>query len=261
MPIRSGFFNSINGDRKYDARWFAEYFASFIGNGVFPNPSTNLQVIESTNMQTVVKSGKGWINGYYVTNDSDYILQHDIADGVLKRIDRIVMRLNYLTREIEIVVKKGTFASIPVAPTLQRDSDAFELALADVFIGNGTTQITQANITDQRLNNEVCGIVQGVVKQVDTTTVFNQFQSWFYRKTQDYEAAFVAWLEEFNDVLDEETAINLLNLININKANLESHRTAPMPHQFRDDVTGQVYNYGFKAVNGIVTMIYEEVVD
>lgn len=196
MTIQSGFFNSVNGDRRYDAPWFAEYFATFIGNGVFPNPSTGLQVVEGTNMQTIVKPGKGWINGYYVVNDSDYVLQHDIADGVLKRMDRIVLRLNYLTRQIEIVVKKGTFASTPVAPPLQRDTDAYELVLADVFIGNGITQITQINITDQRLNTALCGIVHGTVSQVDTTTIFNQYQSWINQQKAIYELDLVNWTDE-----------------------------------------------------------------
>ncbi|BDH62302.1 hypothetical protein MTP04_24320 [Lysinibacillus sp. PLM2] len=225
MPIKSGFFNSVNGDRRYDARWFAEYFASFIGNGVFPNPSTNLQVVEGTGMQTIVKIGKGWINGYYVVNDSDYILQHDIADGVLKRIDRIVMRLNYPTREIEIAIKKGEYSSNPVAPTLQRDADAYELALADVLINNGATTITQANITDLRLNTDLCGIVHGTVDQVDTTTLYNQYLSWFNQFTQnestDFEqwraleqTEFDNWFQSVKDILNTNVAMDLQNQIN-----------------------------------------------
>lgn len=226
MAIRSGFFNSVNGDRKYDAAWFAQFFASFIGNGVFPNPSNQLQVGENTNMTTTVKPGKGWINGYFIVIDSDYVLQHDNADGVLKRIDRIVMRLDFLTREIEVVVKKGVFASTPVAPALQRDTDAHELALADVLIANGATQITQVNITDQRLNSEVCGIVHGVVDQVDTTTIFNQYLSWFeqFKTTEQTQmdlwqaqeqADFETWFASIQDVLDGNVALNLQNQINL----------------------------------------------
>lgn len=231
MPVKSGFFNSVSGDRKYNAAFFAEYFASFIGNGVFPNPSTNLQVVEGTNMQTVVKPGKGWTNGYYVNNDSDYILQHEVADGVLKRIDRVVMRLNYLTRQIEIAIKKGTYASTPVAPTLQRDTDSYELALADVLINNGATAITQANITDQRLNNDLCGIVHGTVEQVDTTTLFNQYQSWFQQYTADKEieidnwqvqeqAEFDTWFATIKDTLSGDVAGNLQAQITTTNNNL-----------------------------------------
>lgn len=234
MAIKSGFFSSINGDRKYDARFFAEYFASFIGNGVFPNPSTGLQVVEGENMTTVVKPGKGWINGYYINNDSDYVLQHDIADGVLKRIDRIVMRLNHLTRQIELAVKKGTPSSNPVAPSLQRDTDAYELALADVFINNGATQITQTNITDLRLNTELCGIVHGTVNQVDTTTIFNQYMAWFQQVTssteqeladweQQMKQDFLDWFQTIQDILDGDVVANLASRITTLEQEFMSH--------------------------------------
>ena len=220
MAIQSGFFNSINGDRRYDAKWFAQYFATFIGNGVFPQPSSGLQVMADTQMRTIVKAGKGWINGYFIINDSDYILTHDRADGVLKRIDRVVMRLDHQDRLINILIKKGAFASQPVAPSLQRDGDAYELALADVLINNGATQITQAHITDQRLNKALCGIVHGLVEQVDTTTIFNQYQAWLeeykginaaeWEAWQNQEKAdFEAWLDSIKDLLDDNVAAKL----------------------------------------------------
>lgn len=202
MAIRSGFFNSVNGDRKYKADFFAEYFASFIANGVFPNPSTGLQVLANQNMTVAIKPGKAWINGYFFVNDSDYILTIDNADGVLNRIDRIVLQLNYLNREIVPVIKKGTFASSPVAPSLQRDADAYEIALADVYVGKGVLSISQANITDLRLNTELCGIVKGTIDQIDTTDLFAQ-----------YDDAFQSWFETVRDILNENVAANLANKI------------------------------------------------
>ena len=251
MAIRSGFFNSVNGDRKYDARRFAEYFATFISNGVFPNPSTNLQVMANNDMTVTVKVGKAWINGYILINDDDYILQLEPADGVLNRIDRIVARYDVVDREIRLEIKKGTFASTPVAPALQRDADAYELALADIYVAAGTVSITQANITDLRLNTDLCGIVHGTVEQVDTTTLFNQYLSWLQEKKNQYdqdmlawtaqkksefeswaeaqeqgfetwraqeEQSFYGWFEHLQDILDENVAGNLLNLINANSA-------------------------------------------
>ena len=114
----SSFFNaklSDDGtpDRVYTAENYASYFSSFIGNGVFPNPSTNLQVCSNEDMFIKVSPGKAWINGYMYYNDSDLILKIDPADGVLKRIDRIVLRLDFLNREITSIVKKGVFGSSP----------------------------------------------------------------------------------------------------------------------------------------------------
>lgn len=224
MAIRSGFFNSINGDRRYDARRFAEYFASFIGNGIFPNPSTNLQVVSNGDMTVTVKAGKAWIDGYILINDDDYILKIDVADGVLSRIDRVVLRYDVADREIRIEVKKGTFASSPVAPTLQRDADAYELAIADIKVNKGAVSITQNNITDLRLNNELCGIVHGTVDQVDTTTLFNQYQDWINQKKNEFDSdlvdytdikkeEFEAWVKSIQDILNENIAASLLEMI------------------------------------------------
>ena len=213
MAIRSGFFNSVNGDRKYSASHFAEYFASFISNGVFPNPSTNLQVMANNDMTVTVQAGKAWINGHILINDDDYVLEIELADGVLNRIDRVVARYDTVDREIRLEVKKGTFASSPVAPELQRDADAYELALADIYVAKGAVSITQANITDLRFNTELCGIVKGTVDQIDTTDLFAQ-----------YQAAFNDWFQELKDVLDDNTAANLLNLINQLDDDLASHK-------------------------------------
>ncbi|NOW86783.1 hypothetical protein B0H39_004664 [Clostridium beijerinckii] len=193
MAEKSGFFNSVNGDRKYKADFFAEYFASFIGNGVFPNPSNALQVIASTNMNIIVKAGKAWINGYYYNNDTDLTLTLDTADGVLNRIDKIVLQFNTLSRTISVKVKKGTFASAAVAPALQRDANSYELALADVYITKGSINVLQSNITDIRLDSGRCGIVHGTVDQVDTTTLFNQYQSWLNDKKTTYDTDFTNW--------------------------------------------------------------------
>lgn len=236
MAIRSGFFNSVAGDRKYDAGRFAEYFNSFIGNGVFPNPSNGLQVISNDDMTVTVKAGKCWINGYIIINDDDYILSIDPADGVLNRIDRIVARYDVADRDIQIEVKKGTFASSPVAPDLQRDADAYELGIADIAVNKGLVSIAQAEITDLRLSSEYCGIVHGVVEQLDAQVLFEDYQSWITQKKDEYNTdlidytnikhgeidviiadfqnEFNVWFDTIQDILDENVAGNLLSMIN-----------------------------------------------
>ncbi|MFD4491648.1 hypothetical protein [Lysinibacillus fusiformis] len=249
MAITSGFHNSINGDRKYGSDFFALFFGTLIANGVFPNPSTGLQVTANSNMTTSVKAGKGWINGYFIVNDGDYVLKHDNADGLLKRIDRVVMKLNHIKREIEVLIKKGTFASSPVAPTLQRDADAYELALADVLINNGVTQITQANITDQRLNSALCGIVHGTVNQVDTTTIFNQYQAWFAQTTQNVaidleiwkqhtKDDFDTWFDSIKGILDGDVAGNLAAHIAQLEVDFSNHDKDVIRHNNYGRATG-----------------------
>ncbi|MCM3316712.1 hypothetical protein M3603_08475 [Rummeliibacillus stabekisii] len=237
MAVTSSFFGSINGDRRYKPADFAAFFADFIGNGVYAKPSSGLQAFEKSNMTITVKPGTGFINGYRVNNDSDYDITLATADGVLKRIDRIVLQWDNVKRTINIVVKKGAFASNPVAPSLERTPDYYELALADVLVSPGVTRITQANITDQRLNNALCGIVTGLINQVDTTTLFNQYQSWFNSFSVDKAQAFTDWMATLEDILDENTAGNLLNLINRHIA--EDATTANKGHvQLIDDING-----------------------
>lgn len=217
---KSGFFNSSGGDRTYAADFFAEYFASFIGNGVFPNPSTACQIIASGDMTVAVSAGQAWINGYYYNNTDNLILDLDIADGVLNRIDRIVLQYSTINRTIAAKIKKGAFASSPAAPALQRDADAYELGLADIYIVNGAVSISQANITDLRLNSAYCGIVHGVVDQVDTTTLFNQYQAWFEETKEKGEADFDAFLADLEGTLSGDIAGNLLVKINDNAADI-----------------------------------------
>lgn len=221
MAEYSGIFPSINGDRKYFTSFFAEYFADFISNGIYPNPSTMCQVIANNDMTITVKPGNGYINGFKYKNTNDLIKSLDIADGILKRIDRVVLRYTVLDREIKAYIKRGTFASSPVAPALQRDADMWELGVADIYIANGAVGISQANITDLRLNNEFCGIVHGVIDQVDTTAIFNQFQAW-YLETVDgattdiammlsaFQSGFNTWFAGVQDTLSGDVAGNLL---------------------------------------------------
>jgi hypothetical protein len=213
---KSSFFNAVldqsgNPDRIYLAEDFAQFFSTFIGNGVFPNPSTQCQVVAIDNNMTIrIKSGFGWINGYMYQNTGDYIFDLDPADGVLDRVDRVVLRLDFLERKIRRAVKKGDYASNAVPKTLQRDADAYEIALADVYVNKGIISITQANITDLRLNKDLCGIVHGTVDQADTTAIFNQFQSWYTQTKANYDNDMATWTQAKKDAFDNWYTTNTM---------------------------------------------------
>ncbi len=213
---KSSFFNSVNGDRKYDTKDWANYFNKFITNGVFPSPSSNLQVVTGDGMNVIVKAGPAWINGYCYENTSDLTLAIEAADGVLNRIDRVVIRLDTIGRQITAAVKKGTFASSPVAPTLQRDADAYELGIADISIAKGTVSISQVNISDLRLNNSLCGVVNSLI-QVDTESLFIEYEAGMKQKTDDFTADFLTWFQTIQNTLSDDVTGNLLNLINTHK--------------------------------------------
>ncbi len=221
---KSFVFNSINGDRRYKAEDFRDYFASFIGNGVFPNPATNLQVVATDGMDVKVRSGKAWINGAIYYNTDELILSLDHADSVLSRIDSIVLRFDNLERNITCKVKKGTFASNPIAQQLQKDEDAYELCIANILVQNGAISIAQSKITDTRLNSELCGIVTQAVNTIDTTELYRKLeayidelgqdvQGWIDKATVEWEREFISWFNTIKDILDGDIAGSLANRI------------------------------------------------
>ena len=205
---RSSFFNAmLNGttyDRVYKAEDFARYFSSFIGNGVYASPISNLQVLSVDNdMNIRVQPGRAWINGYFYENTDELIFTVGPADGVLHRIDRVVVRWDLVNREIITAIKRGTPGSVPTAPTLERTDEIYELALADIRINAGAIRINQSDITDQRYVTNLCGIVAGVVSQIDTTGLFSQF-----------EDEFTSWFNGIKGQLGADVAGSLQNQIN-----------------------------------------------
>ena len=190
MAVTYGFFDSISGDRTYNADQISEYFLKLISNGVFATPSTAMQVLATTGLNVKVSAGWGFINCKWIKNDNDFALQLDAADTSFARIDRVVLHLDTTSthRYITIEVKKGTPAATPAPPALIRESGVYELSLAQIAIAANATSITQANITDERADTSVCGYVTGLIDQIDTTNLFAQFT-----------AAFDTWFDEIKD--------------------------------------------------------------
>lgn len=156
-------------------------------SGVFAAQNNAAVTAVQNSMAVTVFDGTGWIrnadgDGVVWWNDTEKVsgskLQLAIAaaDGVLNRIDRIIVEwktTNYVEKP-EIKVLKGTAASSPTAPPLTNNSTVRQLSLAQVKISAGTTEITPAIITDERLDETVCGLVTESLT-VDTTTMQAQF--------------------------------------------------------------------------------------
>lgn len=212
MSYTSGFFDAVdlgggNYDREYSAAVFAHYFSLLVKNGVFPDPSTGMQVKASSSpdMHVSVQPGSGWINGYYITvpDDSPEVLTVPTANPSLSRIDSVIMGLNYVEREIQLYIKSGAVSASPSAVSLQRDNDLYEMELAQITVAAGVASISQANITDMRQNTSRCGIVKGTIDQIDTTDLFAQ-----------YDDAFQTWFADIQAQLSGDVATNLQNQIN-----------------------------------------------
>lgn len=189
MAISSFFFDAVLNDGVYDRVYnsgdFSNYLNLIVGSGVFPTPSTNLQVRAATPnaMSVVVGAGSGWIDGHKMISDSDATLSVDASDSVLNRIDYVIMYLDMTGRTMGLSVKKGSLAATPSEPTLTRNSSRKEYALAKIYVDHGITAITSAKIEDVRMSSSRCGYVQGLIQQVSTETMWQQqqaeFDQWF----------------------------------------------------------------------------------
>lgn len=212
---KSFFFNAKKTgdtyDRVYKAEEFASYFAEFIGNGVYPNPSTGLQVVVNSEagMTTVLKPGSAFINGYGYKNTGDIVFEHRVADGVLNRKDAIFIRFDNVGRTIDAIKMEGSPGAEAVVPKVVRTADYFDLCVAVVSINAGITKITQDLIEDTRMNTEVCGIVHTVVEQIDTTTLYKQIQTDLANFKSVSEADFTEWFNGIKARLGEEPATAL----------------------------------------------------
>ena len=196
MAVKSYFFNAVLSegvyDRIYNAEDFASYLDKLVGNGVFPNPSTCLQVRPSSGLSLTVGAGQGWINGHKMILTADTNVVVDASDVLLNRIDAVVFYVDHSLRTMGIAVKTGTVAQSPVAPMMQRDNTRWELCLAHVSVPKQATSITASMITDTRGNSDLCGYVQGLIQQVDTTTLFAQWQAAFDEFLHDVMEQFQA---------------------------------------------------------------------
>lgn len=211
MAVQGYFFNAVqqNGvyDRVYSAEDFSSYLDQLVGNGVFPNPSTQLQVRAGTDMQIIVGSGQGWIYGHKLVNTADLPLTVANSDVLLNRIDCVIFYADFINREMGIEILQGTPAAQPTAPQLTRNANRYEMSLATITINKQTSAITQAMITDTRADSTVCGWVQGLIQQVDTSTLFTQWQTAYSDYYDTMTTAFNAWMQTLTEQLRVNTYI------------------------------------------------------
>jgi lysophospholipase L1-like esterase len=166
MAITSGYFNSVNGDRKYNADQMSEYFEGIINEGVCQHIGGGLAVTAGTGLTVSVATGKAFIGQKWIKNDAALTLTITTAADQA-RIDAVVLRRNTTNRVCEIAVKTGTPSASPSAPAMTRTSTTYEMALAYVNVAAGATSVT---VTDKRADTTVCGwatVAQATSGEVD----------------------------------------------------------------------------------------------
>lgn len=215
MAWTYGFFNSVNGDRAYNADQLSHIFEGLITNGVYESVGNKLAVQPNSGMVIQIATGRGWFNNRWVNNDAPHLMTLEASDVVLNRYCAVCIRVNKAdgVRSAVPVLKYSDFATTPTKPTMERSENISEYCLAYVYIPAKATAITSANIEDTRFNSSLCGWVTGLITQVDASTLFTQWQAIFEGFMTTQTEDFNEWFENLQVELDEETATRLTNAL------------------------------------------------
>lgn len=206
MAVTFGFYDSLNGDRKYHSTQLSQLFNALIKDGIFMHVGEHMSVKEGTGMQINVGPGLAWFNSTWTRNDADFPVDISVSDLLLPRIDAIVLEVDksISSRTNSIKVITGSPATAPQKPSLTNTADIHQYPLSYVTVGAGVTSITQANI-ENCIGTDPCPFVTGVLDTIDATTLIAQ-----------WEAQFNEWFENLEDTLSGDVAGNLLNMIQQN---------------------------------------------
>ena len=205
--VDAGFFDAIDEDRTYSAEDMNRPYRKLISNGVFATPagtpSDFLQVFAAGNeMNIIVSAGYALIGDKWFENPSDLMITISQNSEVLPRIDSIVAQVDKTQtgRAGNIVYRRGQASSNPVHPNINTEDDIAEFRLADIRISPSCVEITQNLITDCRGSSE-CPWVTSLIYQVDTSTLYAQWQEAYKQYYKEQEAEHDAYFEEFKNVM------------------------------------------------------------
>lgn len=203
MAFTCGFFNSENGDRKYNAEQMSAIFDGIIADGVFTTIGDHMAVSAGTGMQVLVGTGKAWFDHTWNVNDAAYPLAIAASDVTLSRIDAIVLETNHSdsVRLNKLRVVQGTVASSPAKPTLTNSEKVHQHPLAWVTVAPGVTQIA-ASAIENAVGTSACPFVTGIIA---TTAIDDLFNQW--------NGEFDEWFDNLKAQLSDNVVANLQNQI------------------------------------------------
>lgn len=201
------FWNSVNEDRTYNADSFELWLKKFFTSGVF---NGELQVTAYSGVTVAVSGGYANVDGKVMFAPQQAEITLDAPNSTYPRIDTIVIRRDNTERQITIEKVTGAYSGsspVPTAPV--RTGGIYELVLAQIYVGAGASIITQADITDTRMDSDICGYVTGTVEEIDFSQISAQFESYLSQFEAENLDAFEDWFEHMKDQLSEDAAGHL----------------------------------------------------
>lgn len=201
MAITYGFFNSVDGDRKYNAEQMSTYFDGLVSDGIYQSVGGKFYVSAGAGLSVNVSTGRALIECHWLKNDNVLTITLDSADVQNDRKDLIVIKLDYSARTMGVEYISG-------AESVKNTETVKYLVLAKITVPAGATTITQANIKDIR-GSTLCPWVTGLVKQVDTSDLFSQYEKAYEEMVQqminwwaDRRNAFDTWFNSLTTSLN-----------------------------------------------------------
>lgn len=219
MSVSSGFFNSLNGDRKYNAAQMSAIFDGLIIDGVFASIGTAFAVKAAGGLTVNVGVGKAWFDHTWTVNDSILPMTAPEAEVLLDRIDAVVLEVNGMesVRENTIKFVKGNPSSAPSRPTLTNEGNVHQYPLCYIYRKYGTAVINQADITPM-VGTESTPFVTGILQTVSLDELLGKWQDELDRFTDarsqevddwiaQEESDFTAWFNKMKADLQQEQTV------------------------------------------------------
>lgn len=219
MSVSSGFFNSLNGDRKYNAAQMSAIFDGLIIDGVFASIGTAFAVKAAGGLTVNVGIGKAWFDHTWTVNDSILPMTAPEAEVLLDRIDAVVLEVNGMEsiRENTIKFVKGNPSSAPSRPILTNEGNVHQYPLCYIYRKYGTAVINQADITPM-VGTESTPFVTGILQTISLDELLGKWQDELDRFTDarsqevddwiaQEESDFTAWFNKMKEDLQQEQTV------------------------------------------------------
>jgi len=239
MSITSGFFNSLNGDRKYDTVSISEIFNGVIVDGVFSTVGDKFiaTVPDEGGTSILISTGRAWFNNVWIKNDSILAIPSTSPDLIRDRIDAVVFNVDTseAVRAATIVYVEGIASTSPTKPNMLVGEYVNQYPICYITRKAGTSTITQAYI-ENAVGQDDCPFVIGAASTISIADLTLQWKSQWDDWSDSQKEVVLAFISEqtesFNDwyanmraVLDDDVAANLTAAVSDLQTDVENIET------------------------------------
>ena len=197
------FFDSMKGDRIYNAADFREWLHNMFSEGVSVN---DFFVSPAGGMSLIVPEGYVHIRGASKTFTTDTTVTLETSDQSLNRIDAVVLELDISKKTIDVKTVKGAASDNPVEPEPIRNDNVWQMVLAYVNVNAGASEVTEADIIDVRMDRNKCGYLIRSACDNDMSEVISVYEEEIANIISNTTGNFSAWFEQQKESFSQDIA-------------------------------------------------------